>query len=226
MPLELGIFLGAKYLGDKTQRSKECLILDKERFRYQKYVSDVAGQDIAAHKDDPRTLISEVRDWLTTMTEDTLPGASIIWDRYQRFRSELPEECRKRKQSVDNLTYLEYVRYVDQFRPSKDHALIVSGKKRIVNPSPSEIRRALKALPGGEDSFAIYEKGGSGLSYMQTHGAAKEGFVLEYQAGSLDAHFRCTNRGLSVERVVEAFISYAAADDRWQTEFRWKAHLF
>src|SRR2546428_11884421 len=40
MPLELGLFLGAKAFGDATQRRKRCLILDRERYRYQRFCSD------------------------------------------------------------------------------------------------------------------------------------------------------------------------------------------
>lgn len=36
MPLELGLFLGAKRFGDAVQRLKNCLVLDTERYRYQK----------------------------------------------------------------------------------------------------------------------------------------------------------------------------------------------
>lgn len=46
MPLELGVFLGAAKFGRGRQREKRCLILDRERYRYQKYISDIAGQDI------------------------------------------------------------------------------------------------------------------------------------------------------------------------------------
>ena len=49
MPLELGLFLGAKRFGRGEQKSKTCLILDVERYRYQKFISDISGQDIAAH---------------------------------------------------------------------------------------------------------------------------------------------------------------------------------
>lgn len=43
MPLELGTFLGAKHFGSEIQKKKTCLILDKEKFRYQKFISDIAG---------------------------------------------------------------------------------------------------------------------------------------------------------------------------------------
>ena len=50
MPLELGMFLAAKWFGDAGQKKKVCLILDKEPFRYQSFISDIAGQDIQSHK--------------------------------------------------------------------------------------------------------------------------------------------------------------------------------
>lgn len=49
MPLELGIFLGAQRFGSGKHREKNCLVLDREPYRYQKFISDIAGQDIAAH---------------------------------------------------------------------------------------------------------------------------------------------------------------------------------
>ncbi len=49
MPLELGIFLGSKVYGSGRHREKRGLILDIERFRYQKFCSDIAGQDIRGH---------------------------------------------------------------------------------------------------------------------------------------------------------------------------------
>ena len=222
MPLELGIFLGAKYLGDERQRRKECLIFDRERYRYQKYVSDVAGQDIATHNNEPRILVARVRDWLATTTDVTLPGGAILWDRYQRFTSELSEKCRRARQRPQELTFGEYVRYVDDFRPSKDDELFIAGRRKIKNPSDVQIRRALKSLPGGDDSFAVYDKSGSGLTYMQTAGGPDEGFLLEYQAGSLGAHFACVNRALTVDEVIKAFIWYATGDERWRAELSWE----
>ena len=41
MPLELGVFLGAKRYGETDQQRKSCLILDKEPYRYQKFISDI-----------------------------------------------------------------------------------------------------------------------------------------------------------------------------------------
>ena len=54
MPLELGLFLGAKTFGPREARAKVCLILDRQKYRYQKFCSDIAGQDIEAHDGKPQ----------------------------------------------------------------------------------------------------------------------------------------------------------------------------
>jgi hypothetical protein len=66
MPLELGIFLGAKRYGNPPQRKKSGLILERDLYRYQIYCSDIAGQDIRAHDNTAETAIRAVRNWLRT----------------------------------------------------------------------------------------------------------------------------------------------------------------
>jgi hypothetical protein len=105
MPLELGLFLGAQYLGSGKQRKKQCLILDRERYRFQKYCSDIAGQDIEAHADDQTSLIRIVRNWLHNVMNDetrsselgpgltVIPGDLAMLERYASFCHELPSMC-------------------------------------------------------------------------------------------------------------------------------------
>ncbi|MGH2727542.1 MAG: hypothetical protein ACRDKS_11290, partial [Actinomycetota bacterium] len=57
MPLELGLFMGAKRFGGTRQRDKRGLILDRDRYRYQVFCSDIAGQDIRAHGNSMTTAI-------------------------------------------------------------------------------------------------------------------------------------------------------------------------
>jgi hypothetical protein len=96
MPFELGLFLGARWLGVPKQRRKQTLILDQEPYRYQKFISDIAGQDIKAHGNDLGRLIGAVRNWLRdTQPERTLPGASLIAARYARFRAERGQLARE-----------------------------------------------------------------------------------------------------------------------------------
>ena len=94
MPLELGIFLGAKRFGEEKQKQKNALILDREKHRYQGFISDIAGQDIKSHNNDPDEAIKNVRNWLSTSSgRKSIPGGAAICTRYAAFRLALPDIC-------------------------------------------------------------------------------------------------------------------------------------
>jgi len=115
MPLELGAFLGAKHFGKGIQKKKACLILDSEKYRYQKFISDIAGQDIKAHENNPKILIRVVRDWLRTYSQVSIPSGSVIWSRYQVFESDLPLLCRELKLNLTELIFNDYVLLVSRW---------------------------------------------------------------------------------------------------------------
>lgn len=95
MPFELGLFLGAQRFGDARQKKKTCIIFDRERYRYQKFLSDIAGQDIRAHHGNPAELIRAVRNALATTQPPgvLLHSAASIVERYGWFQQDLPEVC-------------------------------------------------------------------------------------------------------------------------------------
>ncbi|HEX8452995.1 MAG TPA: hypothetical protein VF647_12915 [Longimicrobium sp.] len=107
MPLELGIFLGAKSFGSGDHKRKVAIILDTDRFRYQKFISDIAGQDIRAHGGRIDEAIREVRDFLSTYREAGvfLPGGDKIVDRYRQFVADLPTTCRKLHLDLNRLNF-------------------------------------------------------------------------------------------------------------------------
>lgn len=107
MPLELGIFLGAKAFGTKEQRRKAAIILDTDRYRYQKYISDIAGQDIRAHGRKADEAIRQVRDFLSTHRDPgvILPGGDRIVRRYDEFRRGLPDTCGTLHLDLNKLTF-------------------------------------------------------------------------------------------------------------------------
>lgn len=110
MPLELGLFLGAREFGGPRQRSKLCLVLDEEPYRYQMFCSDIAGQDIRSHDGRPDVLIFEVRNWLSTALDGTvfLPGPAVMCERYAAFQSELPRICRRFHLQPAELQFVEF----------------------------------------------------------------------------------------------------------------------
>jgi hypothetical protein len=109
MAFELGLFLGCCEFGGKGHKGKSCLILDRQRWRYRKSLSDLSGRDIQEHKNDPKRAITAVRNWLTTESQvHELPGGSFILKQYKRFRKELPDLCRRAKLQVPELSFKDY----------------------------------------------------------------------------------------------------------------------
>jgi len=122
MPFELGIYLGSQWFGNKTQRTKSCLILDREPYRYQKFISDIAGQDIYSHQNNPEQAIGLIRNWLRTESKRTgIPGKAVIWKRYNQFQQELPAICQKFNIQVEELTLVDFTHLVNKWL--KENAL-------------------------------------------------------------------------------------------------------
>lgn len=98
MPLELGMFIGAKLYGGPTMKKKQCVIFDVERFRFQRFVSDIAGQDIKAHGGDPDRAIEQLSAWLRNHTGfGGVPGAAVVAAEYAEYQKALPELCASRQ---------------------------------------------------------------------------------------------------------------------------------
>jgi len=96
MPLELGLFFGCKRFGGSKQSKKVCLVLDVEPYRYQKFISDIAGHDIRSHDGQPDKAITAVRNWLATASKrKQVPGGAEVARRYNRFCNDLPRLCKE-----------------------------------------------------------------------------------------------------------------------------------
>jgi hypothetical protein len=109
MPFELGLFLGAKRFGGEAHSKKNCLILDLEPYRYQKFISDLAGQDIRAHGGQVSRIVAAVRDWLrTTSGRKDIPGGGDIAARFAEFMSKLPDLCARIALNEAEITYADY----------------------------------------------------------------------------------------------------------------------
>ena len=116
MPLELGVFLGAKKFGSEIQKGKKCLILDKEPYRYQQFMSDIAGQDIQSHNNAPEEIVKVVRNWLRTASRHrTIPSGDIIWERYQNFMQDLPKTAETHRLTVEEMIFNDYTLVIEEW---------------------------------------------------------------------------------------------------------------
>ena len=120
MPFELGLDLGCRTFGKATLRRKRSLILDSDRYRYQRFLSDVAGQDIRPHSNSPDELITQVRNWLRGASKRAnIPGPRKIKERFARFSTVIPAYCDRLGIERTDIQFPEYVTMVEEWlRPA------------------------------------------------------------------------------------------------------------
>jgi hypothetical protein len=115
MPFELGIFWGSKKFGGKLHKEKNALILEKDKYSYQKYLSDLNGVDVKAHANKPDQIVLAVRNWLHTASgRKTIPSAEVIrknFDEFMNFR--LPVMLETSHTELKALTFNDYCQFVE-----------------------------------------------------------------------------------------------------------------
>jgi hypothetical protein len=108
MPLELGLFLGAKRYGEPIHKAKRALIVDVKQFRFQKFISDLAGMDIHEHGGKPENAIREVRNWLANASSRKLPSPDECISTYRKFKRDLPKICDANRFDVNDIPYGDF----------------------------------------------------------------------------------------------------------------------
>jgi hypothetical protein len=117
MPLELGLFLGARKYGGAKHRQKSCIVFDRDKFRYQAFISDIAGQDIHSHGQNIATLVAELAGWLRMLSKDgNVPGGRTIAQELAEFNSHhLPGLLLWDDLDADEMTFADYRQIVTRY---------------------------------------------------------------------------------------------------------------
>jgi len=113
MPYEMGLDIGCQtFSGSEKLKQKQCLILDREKYRYQRFISDIAGQDIKDHNDTPEILIKRVREWFTTILNIHLPSPTEIWEAYGEFWADTEEKLKRMRFTTDDINHLTFSDFI------------------------------------------------------------------------------------------------------------------
>jgi hypothetical protein len=86
--------------------------LDTERHRYDAVLSDISGQDIEAHSNDPDEAIRCVRNWLSEHRPHNaapLPGAAAIQADYRLFQAEVGTLLAPHRLDPKDLTHNDFL---------------------------------------------------------------------------------------------------------------------
>jgi len=125
MPFECGIDFGIKLSNPVDFADKRFLILEKEPYRYQKVISDISGNDIKAHKNDPELIIKVVRDWFKP-TNLNIPRHKEIWLAYNEFEFDYEEILNSEGYDPKDINSLTFSDIVENMK-----AWIIEYKKKI-----------------------------------------------------------------------------------------------
>lgn len=113
MPFEIGLDLGCKFFGQDLCKNKKVLILEREKYSYQKGLSDLAGADIKCHEDDPETLISNLRSWFAEVGFKNLDSSSKVWYSYNYFYLDFYDAKKKVKFTDKEIEELPIPEFID-----------------------------------------------------------------------------------------------------------------
>lgn len=122
MPFELGVDIGCRFFKEGRARDKKCLILEKEKYRYQKVLSDMSGSDIKNHNDKPRELVRQVRNWFVENEIQHADSGTKIWGTFNEFMADF---YRKRqgegfkKRDLEMMPLPEYIRFIHEWLKEK-----------------------------------------------------------------------------------------------------------
>lgn len=87
----------------------------------------------------------------------------------------------------------------------------------IDNPTSDQISDAISSLNAGGNAFAILEK--TDATYFQTFLEPTGEYIVEYQDGSLDEHYKSSV--FDMQQLITMFQSYAAGGDTWKQQCDW-----
>lgn len=122
MAFELGIDFGCRSFAEGDAKSKKILVLEKERYRYQRALSDLSGSDIKDHNNEPEVVVREVRNWFREMATGRPPSGTVIWDHFNVFMTDFyqaSEEQGYKDKDLELMPTLEYRDLIEEWLQNK-----------------------------------------------------------------------------------------------------------
>lgn len=119
MPFELGIDYGLRHYGEPKFNQKKFLILERDRYEFQKAISDLSGVDIKAHNNEPDEIVRAVRNWfLEASPLQKAPSPTVVWYRFTDFASDFYDSRKAEGHTDGDLNMMpvpEYIDFIDRW---------------------------------------------------------------------------------------------------------------
>lgn len=113
MPFELGLDFSCKQFGTGDLKAKSILVLEENRYDYQRAISDIAGWDIEAHGGSFISAVRHVSLWLIRQTGVPSVGPAKILGNYAAFQEWYWEREIRAGASEDDIKAYPTVRMIE-----------------------------------------------------------------------------------------------------------------
>jgi hypothetical protein len=129
MPFELGMDLGCRYFGTSNNKEydthydwneKKCLVFERNKNDYDSFISDLSGQDIKSHENDPKKLVRRLQEWLDLiLPESRIPSPSAILRKYEECENsvviELSTQLEYSREEYDSLPINNFMKAISEW---------------------------------------------------------------------------------------------------------------
>ena len=116
MPFEFGVDLGLRRSGNDIWATKKFLIFENNPYDLKQAISDIAGQDVAFHRNDFEHAIEKVRHFFRIEANYDAPGPSRLISEYVTFQAWMVEKKVYEGHSLDEAMRLPPKEKIDEMR--------------------------------------------------------------------------------------------------------------
>lgn len=118
LAFELGIDIGCRLFKAGRAKNKKCLVLETEKYRIRRALSDLAGSDIKHHNNDPELIVREVRNWFVENGLKKAASATGIWVRFNKFMVDFYYQRKKEGYKANDLEMMpipEFISFIKEW---------------------------------------------------------------------------------------------------------------
>ena len=129
LPFEFGVNVGLRQCGSEVWATKKFLIFEEKPYDLKRAISDIAGQNVAFHRNDYECVIKNVRHFFRVEADYGAPGPSRLISVYVTFQAWMVEKKVYEGHSLDKANRLPPKEKIDKMR-----SWVESGKPSALFP--------------------------------------------------------------------------------------------
>lgn len=116
MAFEFGVDFGKAYFNGSE---KKMLVLEGERYDFQKTLSDISGVDVKCHENQPEDIVKCVRNWaIEAHILNAADSPARIWYQFTYFTSDFYDQRKKNgftDADLNDMPTPEYIRAIQEW---------------------------------------------------------------------------------------------------------------